>query len=65
MYIEPQDPVTQRHVKRAMRDCEQPYGRPTLEKSRTNDGGSPMAKRGRKKRDRKHSKANHGKRPNA
>jgi hypothetical protein len=25
----------------------------------------PMAKRGRKKRDRKHSKANHGKRPNA
>ena len=23
-----------------------------------------MAKRGRKKRDRKHSKANHGKRPN-
>jgi hypothetical protein len=24
-----------------------------------------MAKRGRKKRDRKHSKANHGKRPNA
>ncbi|ORB45285.1 hypothetical protein BST39_06025 [Mycobacterium paraseoulense] len=27
--------------------------------------GSTMAKRGRKKRDRKHSKANHGKRPNA
>lgn len=26
---------------------------------------SIMAKRGRKKRDRKHSKANHGKRPNA
>jgi len=26
---------------------------------------SVMAKRGRKKRDRKHSKANHGKRPNA
>lgn len=25
----------------------------------------PMAKRGRKKRDRKYSKANHGKRPNA
>ncbi|WP_425171110.1 50S ribosomal protein bL37 [Mycobacterium sp.] len=24
-----------------------------------------MAKRGRRKRDRKHSKANHGKRPNA
>ncbi|AXK78488.1 MULTISPECIES: 50S ribosomal protein bL37 [Mycobacteriaceae] len=24
-----------------------------------------MAKRGRKKRDRKHSKANHGRRPNA
>ncbi|WP_141224718.1 50S ribosomal protein bL37 [Mycobacterium nebraskense] len=24
-----------------------------------------MAKRGRKKRDRKHKKANHGKRPNA
>ncbi|WP_109470188.1 50S ribosomal protein bL37 [Mycolicibacillus koreensis] len=24
-----------------------------------------MGKRGRKKRDRKHSKANHGKRPNA
>jgi hypothetical protein len=24
-----------------------------------------MAKRGRKKRDRKHTKANHGKRPNA
>ncbi|ASE16401.1 MULTISPECIES: 50S ribosomal protein bL37 [Mycobacteriaceae] len=24
-----------------------------------------MAKRGRKKRDRKHSKANHGKRPNS
>jgi hypothetical protein len=24
-----------------------------------------MAKRGRKKRDRKHNKANHGKRPNA
>jgi hypothetical protein len=31
----------------------------------TNDGGFPMAKRGRKKRDRKHKKANHGKRPNA
>jgi hypothetical protein len=29
------------------------------------DGGIIMAKRGRKKRDRKHSKANHGKRPNA
>jgi hypothetical protein len=28
-------------------------------------GGSIMAKRGRKKRDRKYSKANHGKRPNA
>jgi len=28
-------------------------------------GGPTMAKRGRKKRDRKHSKANHGKRPNA
>jgi hypothetical protein len=28
-------------------------------------GGIIMAKRGRKKRDRKHSKANHGKRPNA
>jgi hypothetical protein len=28
-------------------------------------GGLTMAKRGRKKRDRKHSKANHGKRPNA
>ncbi len=26
---------------------------------------STMAKRGRKKRDRKHSKANHGKRPNS
>ena len=26
--------------------------------------GGIMAKRGRKKRDRKHSKANHGKRPN-
>jgi hypothetical protein len=25
----------------------------------------PMAKRGRKKRDRKYKKANHGKRPNA
>jgi hypothetical protein len=25
----------------------------------------PMAKRGRKKRDRKYNKANHGKRPNA
>ncbi|AGQ37415.1 Conserved protein of unknown function [Mycobacterium canettii CIPT 140060008] len=25
----------------------------------------PMAKRGRKKRDRKYSKANHGKRPNS
>nr|WP_186246065.1 hypothetical protein [Mycobacterium simulans] len=31
----------------------------------TNYGGSEMAKRGRKKRDRKYSKANHGKRPNA
>jgi hypothetical protein len=31
----------------------------------TNYGGIPMAKRGRKKRDRKHNKANHGKRPNA
>jgi hypothetical protein len=30
-----------------------------------NDGGSKMAKRGRKKRDRKYNKANHGKRPNA
>jgi hypothetical protein len=29
------------------------------------NGGSAMAKRGRKKRDRKYSKANHGKRPNA
>jgi hypothetical protein len=29
------------------------------------NGGPTMAKRGRKKRDRKHSKANHGKRPNA
>ncbi len=29
------------------------------------DGGITMAKRGRKKRDRKHSKANHGNRPNA
>ena len=29
------------------------------------NGGPIMAKRGRKKRDRKHSKANHGKRPNA
>ncbi|BBZ06776.1 hypothetical protein MDOR_09450 [Mycolicibacterium doricum] len=28
-------------------------------------GGTPMAKRGRKKRDRKNTKANHGKRPNA
>jgi hypothetical protein len=27
--------------------------------------GRTMAKRGRKKRDRKHSKANHGNRPNA
>jgi hypothetical protein len=27
--------------------------------------GRNMAKRGRKKRDRKYSKANHGKRPNA
>jgi len=27
--------------------------------------GKTMAKRGRKKRDRKHSKANHGNRPNA
>nr|WP_162277388.1 hypothetical protein [Mycolicibacterium rutilum] len=42
--------------------------------SRPPDGGAHhtptvwrtiMAKRGRKKRDRKHSKANHGKRPNA
>jgi hypothetical protein len=31
----------------------------------TNDGGSQMAKRGRKKRDRKYKKANHGKRPNS
>jgi len=31
----------------------------------TTYGGSDMAKRGRKKRDRKHKKANHGKRPNA
>ena len=29
------------------------------------NGGTTMAKRGRKKRDRKHTKANHGKRPNA
>jgi hypothetical protein len=29
------------------------------------NGGLTMAKRGRKKRDRKYSKANHGKRPNA
>jgi hypothetical protein len=28
-------------------------------------GGSTMAKRGRKKKDRKYSKANHGKRPNS
>jgi hypothetical protein len=28
-------------------------------------GGSVMAKRGRKKKDRKYSKANHGKRPNS
>jgi hypothetical protein len=31
----------------------------------TNRRRNSMAKRGRKKRDRKHSKANHGKRPNA
>jgi hypothetical protein len=31
----------------------------------TSRGGRTMAKRGRKKRDRKHSKANHGKRPNS
>jgi hypothetical protein len=31
----------------------------------THNGGFVMAKRGRKKRDRKYSKANHGKRPNA
>jgi hypothetical protein len=30
-----------------------------------NERRNTMAKRGRKKRDRKHSKANHGKRPNA
>ncbi|WP_286150021.1 hypothetical protein [Mycobacterium sp. ACS4331] len=33
--------------------------------STSDTGGNDMAKRGRKKRDRKHSKANHGKRPNA
>jgi ParB/RepB/Spo0J family partition protein len=37
----------------------------TLEATIHTNGGRPMAKRGRKKRDRKHSKANHGKRPNA
>jgi hypothetical protein len=41
--------------------------RPTLPP--TNPDQTPwrniMAKRGRKKRDRKHSKANHGNRPNA
>src|ERR1700754_1756353 len=33
--------------------------------SEYNQMEEPMAKRGRKKRDRKHSKANHGKRPNS
>ncbi|MEZ0342673.1 hypothetical protein ACAG25_22160 [Mycobacterium sp. pV006] len=44
-----------------------------MDRNRPASAGSPpttcwrfiMAKRGRKKRDRKHSKANHGKRPNA
>jgi hypothetical protein len=35
------------------------------EQAEAQTGGKTMAKRGRKKRDRKHSKANHGKRPNA
>jgi len=34
-------------------------------KSRRHQQEDQMAKRGRKKRDRKHSRANHGKRPNA
>jgi len=40
-------------------------GRETLGSKLSNIWRNNMAKRGRKKRDRKHSKANHGKRPNA
>ncbi len=40
-------------------------GRATLVTSTNDMEVLIMAKRGRKKRDRKHSKANHGKRPNS
>nr|WP_255061172.1 hypothetical protein [Mycolicibacterium sp. CAU 1645] len=40
-------------------------GRETLVNKLSTQRRTIMAKRGRKKRDRKHSKANHGKRPNA
>ena len=40
-------------------------GRETLLGKQLTRRRTIMAKRGRKKRDRKHSKANHGKRPNA
>ncbi|MBV9516267.1 MAG: hypothetical protein JO280_19815 [Mycobacteriaceae bacterium] len=49
------DPSQQR---RQPRHRPRPPGKSTAQED-------PMAKRGRKKRDRKHSKANHGKRPNA
>ncbi|ORJ61962.1 hypothetical protein B5M45_09620 [Mycobacterium simiae] len=74
MYIEPQHhrrspntglaPVGEIGGARPCDNGGQSDGCPAPE-SWTNDGGSPMAKRGRKKRDRKHSKANHGKRPNS
>ena len=40
-------------------------GHETLGTSKLTYWRTIMAKRGRKKRDRKHTKANHGKRPNA
>jgi hypothetical protein len=48
---------------RAVRDCKDPDGC-RAPGSRATTEVQTMAKRGRKKRDRKYNKANHGKRPN-
>ncbi|MEU2548102.1 hypothetical protein ABZ618_22125 [Streptomyces roseolus] len=46
-------------------DVRRPAPEPTLATTQPRERGSPMAKRGNKKRARKKKKANHGKRPNA
>jgi len=50
---------------RGGRETLEPANRQTEHDPHPPDRRYPMGKRGRKKRDRKHSKANHGKRPNA